>query len=165
LAAENFVEFPPPVDANNSGEGFGNVFPDGFGGFVNGDGQPVDANGSLIPTGDNLTQSAALVDPGTGGEGFDVNPDPEGSGGFVDSSGNPVDQFGMPIEAVPPTTYPPAEVNMEGGGDGLGLGQDANNAVSADNEFIASTGSQFQGSQQAAIVAQAKKQAAAAAKK
>jgi len=111
LASENFVEFPPPVDANNSGEGFGNVFPDGFGGFVNGDGQPVDANGSLIPTGDNLTQSAALVDPGTGGEGFDVNPDPEGSGGFVDSSGNPVDQFGMPIEAVQPTTYPPDAVD------------------------------------------------------
>ena len=100
-----------PVDVNNSGEGFGNVFSDGFGGFVNGDGQPVDANGSLIPTGDNVTQSAALVDPGTGGEGFDVNPDPEGSGGFVDSSGNPVDQFGMPIEAVQPTTYPPDAVD------------------------------------------------------
>jgi hypothetical protein len=109
LASENFVEFPPPVDANNSGEGFGNVFPDGFGGFVNGDGQPVDANGSLIPTGDNLTQSAALVDPGTGGEGFSVTPD--GNGGYTDAAGNPVDQFGMPIEAVQPTTYPPAEVD------------------------------------------------------
>jgi hypothetical protein len=40
-----------------------------------------------------------------------------------------------------------------------GIGQGANNAVSADNEFIASTGSQFEGSQQAAIIAQAKKQA------
>jgi hypothetical protein len=134
LASENFVEYPPPVDANNSGEGFGNVYPDGFGGFVNGDGQPVDANGSLIPTGDNLTQSAALVDPGTGGEGFDVNPDPEGSGGFVDSSGNPVDQFGMPIEAVPPTTYPPADVAIDGvgvqeNGATVDLGQGANNAV------------------------------------
>jgi hypothetical protein len=53
----------------------------------------------------------------------------------------------------------PAEVNMEGGGDGLGLGQGANNAVSADNEFIASTASQFEGSQQSAIVAKAKQQA------
>ena len=52
-----------PVNTNQNGEGFGNVFPDGFGGFVNGDGQPVDANGSLIPTGNNVTQSAALVDP------------------------------------------------------------------------------------------------------
>jgi hypothetical protein len=103
------VPGPAPVDANNTGEGFGNVFPDGFGGFVNGDGQPVDANGSLIPTGDNLTQSAALVDPGTGGEGFSVTPD--GEGGYTDAAGNPVDQFGMPIDAVPPTTYPPAEVD------------------------------------------------------
>ena len=109
LASENFVEFPPPVDANNTGEGFGNVFPDGFGGFVNGDGQPTDANGSLIPTGDNLTQSAALVDPGTGGEGFSVTPD--GDGGYTDAAGNPVDQFGMPVEAVQPTTYPPAAVD------------------------------------------------------
>ena len=103
------VPGPAPVDANNSGEGFGNVFPDGFGGFVNGDGQPVDANGSLIPTGNNLTQSAALVDPGTGGEGFSVTPD--GEGGYTDAAGNPVDQFGMPIDAVPPTTYPPAAVD------------------------------------------------------
>lgn len=152
LASENFVEYPPPVDANNSGEGFGNVYPDGFGGFVNGDGQPTDANGSLIPTGDNLTQSAALVDPGTGGEGFDVNPDPEGSGGFVDSSGNPVDQFGMPIEAAQPTTYPPAEVAIDGvgvqeNGATVDLGQGANNAVAEE------------GAQTAAIVAQAKKQA------
>ena len=50
------------VDTNQSGEGFGNVFPDGFGGFVNGDGQLVDANGSLIPTGDNITRSAAPAD-------------------------------------------------------------------------------------------------------
>ena len=103
------VPGPAPVDANNTGEGFGNVFPDGFGGFVNGDGQPVDANGSLIPTGDNLTQSAALVDPGTGGEGFSVTPD--GEGGYTDAAGNPVDQFGMPVEAVQPTTYPPAAVD------------------------------------------------------
>ena len=103
------VPGPAPVDTNNSGEGFGNVFPDGFGGFVNGDGQPVDANGSLIPTGDNLTQSAALVDPGTGGEGFSVTPD--GDGGYTDAAGNPVDQFGMPVESVQPTTYPPAEVD------------------------------------------------------
>ena len=143
-----------PVDVNNSGEGFGNVFPDGFGGFVNGDGQPVDANGSLIPTGDNLTQSAALVDPGTGGEGFDVNPDPEGSGGFVDSSGNPVDQFGMPIEAVQPTTYPPDAV------DPLSTG------YTSDAEQIASQ-NLFQGAndavaeeaaQSAAIVRRAKQQ-------
>ena len=52
-----------PVDTNQSGEGFGNVFSDGFGGFVNGDGQPVDANGSLIPTGDNITRSATPADP------------------------------------------------------------------------------------------------------
>ena len=126
------VPGPAPVDANNSGEGFGNVYPDGFGGFVNGDGQPVDANGSLIPTGDNVTQSAGLVDPGTGGEGFSLTPD--GNGGYTDAAGNPVDQYGMPIEAVPPTTYPPADVAIEGvgvqeNGATVDLGQGANNAV------------------------------------
>jgi len=150
LASENFVEYPPPVDANNSGEGFGNVYPDGFGGFVNGDGQPVDANGSLIPTGDNVTQSAALVDPGTGGEGFSLTPD--GNGGYTDAAGNPVDQFGMPIEAVQPTTYPPAEVAIDGigvqeNGATVDLGQGANNAVAEE------------GAQTAAMRTSAQKQA------
>ena len=113
-AGEESVFNPGPVDANNTGEGFGNVYPDGFGGFVNGDGQPVDANGSLIPTGDNVTQSAALVNPGTGGEGFSVTPD--GNGGYTDAAGNPVDQYGMPIDAVQPTTYPPADVAIDGVG-------------------------------------------------
>ena len=144
------VPGPAPVDANNSGEGFGNVYPDGFGGFVNGDGQPVDANGSLIPTGDNVTQSAALVDPGTGGEGFSLTPD--GNGGYTDAAGNPVDQFGMPIEAVQPTTYPPADVAIDGigvqeNGATVDLGQGANNAVAEE------------GAQTAAMRTSAQKQA------
>jgi hypothetical protein len=138
------------VDANNSGEGFGNVYPDGFGGFVNGDGQPVDANGSLIPTGDNVTQSAALVDSGTGGEGFSLTPD--GNGGYTDAAGNPVDQYGMPIEPVQPTTYPPADVAIEGvgvqeNGATVDLGQGANNAVAEE------------GAQTAAMQTSAQKQA------
>jgi len=107
------VPGPDPVDANNSGEGFGNVYPDGFGGFVNGDGQPVDANGSLIPTGNNITESAALVDPGTGGEGFTLGT-PDGNGGFIDAAGNPVDANGVPIAAIQPTTYPPEDVAIDG---------------------------------------------------
>jgi len=56
------------VNTNQSGEGFGNVYPDGFGGYVNGDGLPVDANGSLIPT---TTDNAA------GNVGYVTGRDPE----------------------------------------------------------------------------------------
>jgi hypothetical protein len=145
------VPGPAPVDANNSGEGFGNVYPDGFGGFVNGDGQPVDANGSLIPTGDNVTQSAALVDPGTGGEGFSLTPD--GEGGYTDAAGNPVDQYGMPIDAVQPTTYPPADVAIDGVGvqeNGATATPDPNFGFNPDQEAAAS---------ESAIRQQAKNQA------
>jgi hypothetical protein len=83
-----------PVDTNQSGEGFGNVFPDGFGGFVNGDGQPVDDNGLLVPTGNNVTQSAAPVDTNQSGEGFG-NVFPDGFGGFVNGDGQPVDDNGL----------------------------------------------------------------------
>jgi hypothetical protein len=152
------VPGPTPVDANNSGEGFGNVFPDGFGGFVNGDGQPTDANGSLIPTGDNLTQSAALVDPGTGGEGFSLTPD--GEGGYTDATGNPVDQYGMPIEAVPPTTYPPADVLSDEDAalyDELAARPDRNAAINTTQ--TAALVDQEQGSQEAAMKSMAQKQA------
>jgi putative component of toxin-antitoxin plasmid stabilization module len=57
------VPGPAPLDVNQGGEGFGNIYPDGFGGFVNGDGQPVDDNGLLVPTGNNVTQSADPVNP------------------------------------------------------------------------------------------------------
>jgi hypothetical protein len=85
-----------PVDTNQSGEGFGNVFPDGFGGFVNGDGQLVDANGSLIPTGDNITRSVTAVDTNQSGEGFG-NVFPDGFGGFVNGDGQLVDANGSLI--------------------------------------------------------------------
>jgi hypothetical protein len=85
-----------PVDTNQSGEGFGNVFPDGFGGFVNGDGQLVDANGSLIPTGDNITRSTVPVDTNQSGEGFG-NVFPDGFGGFVNGDGQLVDANGSLI--------------------------------------------------------------------
>ena len=85
-----------PVDTNQSGEGFGNVFSDGFGGFVNGDGQPVDANGSLIPTGDNITRSTVSVDTNQSGEGFG-NVFSDGFGGFVNGDGQPVDANGSLI--------------------------------------------------------------------
>jgi hypothetical protein len=152
------VPGPAPVDANNSGEGFGNVYPDGFGGFVNGDGQPVDANGSLIPTGDNVTQSAGLVDPGTGGEGFSLTPD--GNGGYTDAAGNPVDQYGMPIEAVPPTTYPPADVLSDEDAalyDELAARPDRNAAINTDQ--ASALVDQEQGSQEAAMKSMAQKQA------
>lgn len=98
----------------------------------------------------------AAVDPTTT-EGFGIQEpvDPatlEGYGIQATVDPTTLEGYGLPTEA-------PAEVDMEGGGDGLGIGQGANNAVSADNEFIASTASQFEGSQQAAIVAQAQKQA------
>ncbi|WP_353480118.1 hypothetical protein [Haliscomenobacter sp.] len=111
------------VDANNSGEGFGNVFPDGFGGFVNGDGQPVDANGSLIPTGDNVTESAALVDPGTGGEGFG-NVFPDGFGGFVNGDGQPVDANGSLIPTGDNLTQSAALVDPGTGGEGFDVNPD-----------------------------------------
>ena len=85
-----------PVDTNQSGEGFGNTFSDGFGGFVNGDGQQVDANGSLIPTGDNITRSAAPADTNQSGEGFG-NVFPDGFGGFVNGDGQLVDANGSLI--------------------------------------------------------------------
>ena len=112
----------------------------------------------------------AAVDPTTlEGYGIQATVDPTTTEGFgVQEPVDPTTLEGYGIQAtVDPTTLEgyglpteaPAEVDMEGGGDGLGIGQGANNAVSADNEFIASTASQFEGSQQAAIVAQAKKQA------
>ena len=52
-----------PINTRADGESFGNRYDDGFGGFVNGDGQPVDANGLLIPTGNNVTQGADPVNP------------------------------------------------------------------------------------------------------
>jgi len=123
LASENFVEFPPPVDVNNSGEGFGNVFPDGFGGFVNGDGQPVDANGSLIPTGDNVTESAALVDVNNSGEGFG-NVFPDGFGGFVNGDGQPVDANGSLIPTGDNLTQSAALVDPGTGGEGFDVKPD-----------------------------------------
>ena len=117
------VPGPTPVDTNNSGEGFGNVFPDGFGGFVNGDGQPVDANGSFIPTGDNVTESAALVDPGTGGEGFG-NVFPDGFGGFVNGDGQPTDANGSLIPTGDNLTQSAALVNPGTGGEGFDVNPD-----------------------------------------
>ena len=98
----------------------------------------------------------ATVDPTTT-EGFGVQApvDPttlEGYGIQATVDPTTLEGYGLPTEA-------PAEVNMEGGGDGLGIGQGANDAISADNEFIASTESQFQGSQQSAIKDLAQKQA------
>jgi hypothetical protein len=61
-----------PIDTRADGESFGNIYQDGFGGFVNGNGQPVDANGLLIPTGNNVTRTATAVDPTTL-EGYGVN--------------------------------------------------------------------------------------------
>lgn len=60
-----------PINIRADGEGFGNIYDDGFGGFVNGDGQPVDANGLLLPTG-NPTRTATAVDATTL-EGYGVN--------------------------------------------------------------------------------------------
>jgi hypothetical protein len=110
---------PPLVDANSTGEGFGNVFPDGFGGFVNGDGQPTDANGSLIPTGDNLTQSAALVDTNNTGEGFG-NVFPDGFGGFVNGDGQPTDANGSLIPTGNNVTESAAPVDTNNTGEGFG---------------------------------------------
>jgi hypothetical protein len=93
-----------PVDTNQSGEGFGNVYPDGFGGYVNGDGQAVDVNGLLIPTGNNITRSAAAVNTQDGQAFGPVLPDPNGNGGFVDAAGNPVNADGSPI-------FPAAPIN------------------------------------------------------
>ena len=126
---------PTPVDTNNSGEGFGNVFPDGFGGFVNGDGQPVDANGSFIPTGDNLTESAALVDPGTGGEGFG-NVFPDGFGGFVNGDGQPTDANGSLIPTGDNLTQSAALVNPGTGGEGF----DVNPNPEGSGGFVDSSG-------------------------
>jgi hypothetical protein len=92
------VPGPIPVDTNQSGEGFGNIYPDGFGGFVNGNGQPVDANGLLIPTG---TTNAKPVNPQDGQAYGNVFPDPNGNGGFVNANGDPVNPDGSPISAVP----------------------------------------------------------------
>jgi hypothetical protein len=125
LASENFVEYPPPVDANNSGEGFGNVYPDGFGGFVNGDGQPTDANGSLIPTGDNVTESAAPVDANNSGEGFG-NVYPDGFGGFVNGDGQPTDANGSLIPTGDNVTQSAALVDPGTGGEGFSLTPDGN---------------------------------------
>lgn len=60
------------INTRADGESVGNIYPDGFGGFVNGDGQAVDANGLLIPTGNNVTRTATAVDPTTL-EGYGVN--------------------------------------------------------------------------------------------
>jgi hypothetical protein len=119
------VPGPAPVDANNSGEGFGNVFPDGFGGFVNGDGQPVDANGSLIPTGNNVTESAALVDANNNGEGFG-NVFPDGFGGFVNGDGQPTDANGSLIPTGDNVTQSAALVDPGTGGEGFSLTPDGN---------------------------------------
>ena len=61
--AANPTTSAAPIDTRADGESFGNIFNDGFGGFVNGDGQPVDANGLLIPTGNNVTRTASPVNP------------------------------------------------------------------------------------------------------
>jgi len=75
-----------PINTRADGESFGNIYPDGFGGFVNGDGQPVDANGLLLPTGNPTTNAAAINPTDTGftpaaGAGtapfFGSNPDAE----------------------------------------------------------------------------------------
>jgi len=75
-----------PINIRADGEGFGNIYDDGFGGFVNGDGQPVDANGLLLPTGNPTTNPAAINPTDTGftpaaGAGtapfFGANPDAE----------------------------------------------------------------------------------------
>ena len=85
------------VDTNQNGEGIGNIYDDGFGGYVNGDGQPVDANGLLIPTG---TANPAPVNTQDGQAYGDVFPDPNGSGGFVNANGDPVNPDGSPIPPV-----------------------------------------------------------------
>ena len=74
------------IDTNANDGSIGNIYPDGFGGFVNGNGQPVDANGVLLPTG-TPTLTAKSISPGdTGftaaaGAGtapfFGANPDAE----------------------------------------------------------------------------------------
>ena len=121
------------------------------------------AGGGNPDSGQGPNEVSALTDPAvapvdpTTTEGFGVQEpvDPTTLEGYgIQASVDPttLEGYGVPTEA-------PAEVNMEGGGDGLGIGQGANEAVSADNEFIASFADQFQGSQQAAIVAKAKKQA------
>ena len=112
-----------PVNTNQNGEGFGNVFPDGFGGFVNGDGQPVDANGSLIPTGNNVTESAALVDANNSGEGFG-NVFPDGFGGFVNGDGQPVDANGSLIPTGDNLTQSAALVDPGTGGEGFSVTPD-----------------------------------------
>ena len=117
------VPGPAPVDTNNTGEGFGNVFPDGFGGFVNGDGQPTDANGSLIPTGNNVTESAALVDANNTGEGFG-NVFPDGFGGFVNGDGQPVDANGSLIPTGNNLTQSAALVDPGTGGEGFSVNPD-----------------------------------------
>ena len=91
------------IDTRADGESFGNIFNDGFGGFVNGDGQPVDANGLLIPTGNNVTRTAAPVDTNQSGEGFG-NVFPDGFGGFVNGNGQPVDANGLLLPTGTPNT-------------------------------------------------------------
>ena len=108
-----------PVDTNQSGEGFGNTFSDGFGGFVNGDGQPVDANGSLIPTGDNITRSAAPADTNQSGEGFG-NVFSDGFGGFVNGDGQPVDANGSLIPTGDNITRSTVSVDTNQSGEGFG---------------------------------------------
>ena len=77
--------------------------PSGSGGFVNANGNPVTANGVVIPAVPPTTYSSP-VNLNNGGEGFTLGTS-DGNGGFVNAQGDPVDSNGMPIAGVPPTTY------------------------------------------------------------
>jgi len=89
-----------PSTTKADGESVGNIYDDGFGGFVNGDGQPVDANGSLIPTGTGPANPnndpsaiassqrttnvpAGQVDRSAGNVGYTTGQDPENGTYYV----------------------------------------------------------------------------------
>ena len=103
----------PASDANNGGEGFGNVYPDGFGGYVNGDGQATDANGSLIPATPQKTVSSASESQSAESGAHGAPYDDDGNlmpGWSLDEENNPVWVGG---DFVEPATAASAKASRE----------------------------------------------------
>jgi hypothetical protein len=111
-------------DANNSGEGFGTIRQNENGGFVNADGNPVDANGLLIPP---IAPEKTIADVNNGGEGFG-NVYPDGFGGYVNGDGQPTDANGSLIPATPQKTVSSASESQsaESGAHGAPYDDDGN---------------------------------------
>ena len=103
----------PASDANNGGEGFGNVYPDGFGGYVNGDGQATDANGMLLPGTPQKTVSSASESQSAESGAHGVPYDDNGNlmpGWSLDEENNPVWVGG---DFVEPATAASAKASRE----------------------------------------------------